>query len=239
MSAEDFKIACEINSLMQKKKTLLDEILSEKKRITFIQKNREERQTERDNLTESLKKLKTNMQQVENDIASFQITLTKDQTHLNSVSSNEQLKNLESSILHVKEKLESLEDKGLELLEGIESSEFQAKECEDFLKGSAETLNEIQIEVDIFTKSHQKKIEILNSRIDLLLDELPPSFKDRIERVFKRNIQISSFTRIISGACEFCKFSVTKADESNIEDKLQLKSCQSCGRIFIPQQASY
>lgn len=239
MSAKDFKITREINSLTQNKTSLYNEIISEQKRIAFIQKNRKERQLERDKLTEKLRVLKEQMQQIENNIASVQITLNKDQTHISSVKSNEQLKSLESSMQHSKDKLEELENKGLKLLEKIEESEIKSKECDDFLRGSAQTLIEIQSEVDEFTQSHQKKIDTLESRIFLLMNELPPLFKDRIERVFEKKIQISSFTRIVSGACDFCKFSVTKADENNIEDKLQLKSCQNCGRIFIPQQASY
>lgn len=239
MSSEDFKITREINSLTLKRSTLLDEVTTERKRITFIESNREDRNEELVKTFESLKETKSLMQQVENSIANHQAQLSKDQDHLSAVTSNEQLKSLESSIKHCEEKIEEFENQGLELLDKIESYEEIVSNCESFLKGSAETLTEINLEVEAYAKSHQVEIDRLDSRISLLMKSLPPAFSDRIKRVFERNIAISSFTRIVGDSCEFCKFTLNKADIINVEDKLQLKGCQSCGRIFIPQQASY
>lgn len=239
MSSEDFKKTREINSLTQNKNTLISEIQAERKRISFIRGNREDRQDELNKASEKIKGFKSFMQKIENDIATTQKQLTNDQEHMNAVTSQEQLNGLESSIKHAQEKIETLENQGLELLEKIEAIEETIVDCENFLKGSAETLIEIEKEVEEFEHKHQRKIETLNTRISLLMGALPPLFQDRIKRVFEKNINISSFTRIMNGSCEFCKFAVNKIDETNIEDKLQLKSCQSCGRIFIPQQASY
>lgn len=239
MSAEDFKKTREINSLTLKRNSLQDEVLAERKRITFIQSNREDREEELNKALNELKSAKSTMQRIENEIAVGHKQLTKDQEHLNTVTSQEQLKGLESSIKHVEVKIEDLENQGLELLDKIENLEGTISDCETFLKGSAETLVEIQDEVEVFANEHQEKIKTLNSRISLLMESLPPLFQDRIKRTFEKNIAISSFTRVINGSCEFCKFALNKIDETNIEDKLQLKSCQSCGRLFIPQQASY
>lgn len=239
MSSEHFKIAKEINSLVLNKHTLQDEIASEEKRITFIQSNRASRQQELDKLIEDVTSAKTSMQLVENDIATNQLILDKDRIHMSSVTSNEQLKSLETSIKHVEENLEDLENKGLELLEEIELNEAEIADCESFLKGSSETLEEITEEVNQFKNSHQKQIDVLEIRIQNLTSELPTLFRDKIIRTLEKNINISSFTRIQNGSCEFCKYTLSALDISNIEDKLLLKSCQSCDRLFIPQQASY
>jgi len=239
MSSEDFKITKEINSLTIRKTSLLSEIHAEQKRITFIQNNRTDRENERNDSLTLLKETKTLMQKIENEIANHQLHLNKDKIHLSSVTNNEQLISLEHTIKHAQEKIEDLENNGFELLDKIEELEIQIKDCETFLKGSAETLIEIQAEVDTFSNSHNKQIEVLDSRIKLLMESLPPIFQDRLTRLFERKIAISSFTRILGGSCEFCKFSLNKVDISNIEDKFQLKICQSCGRLFIPQQAAY
>lgn len=239
MSAEHFKIIKEINSLSTKRDSLNSEIAEQVKRINFIESNRLKRQDELDSKSINLKDIKAQLQNTENEIAKLQAMLDKDKANLNSVFTDEQLKSLELAIQTNEEKLVPLEEDGLNLLEKIDCLEQEIKEAVSFLSGSEETLKEITQEVDAFNESHNKEISILDNRIHLLLEQLPVNFKDKVTSVLEKKIKISSFTRIQANKCEFCKYSLSNVDVSNIEDKLQLKSCTGCGRLFMPQQAPY
>lgn len=237
MSSEAFKIAKEINSLTLQKTQILETILEEEKRVEFIKSNRADRSEELDVNENKLKELKFKIQKTENEISNFQRQLEKDKIALNSVTSNQQLESLKKAIAHSHESLDGLENKGLELIEEQENVELEIQEAQLFLKGSLESLNEIKQEVQSFKAEKEKEIILLENRIKLLLDELPPLFQERILSVIAKNIPKSSFTRIKDGHCEFCRFSLSKIDISNIEDKLALKTCGQCNRIFMPQQA--
>ena len=236
MSSEAFKIAKEINSLTQTKAQIQDAITEEERRVLFIESNRTERSEELAENESKLKELKSKIQDTENEISKFQGQLEKDKIAFNSVTSNQQLESLERSIAHSKESLDELENKGLELLEEQENIEIEIQEAQSFLKGSLESLNEIKDEVQSFRSKKEKEVSQLENRIKLLLDELPPLFQDKIQGVIAKNIPKSSFTRIKDGCCEFCRFSLSKIDISNIEDNLALKTCGQCNRIFMPQQ---
>lgn len=239
MSAEHFKIIKEISSLSTKRDLLYAEVDEQVKRIHFIESSRLKRQDELDSKSVNLKGFKAQLQNIENEIAKLQVMLDKDKANLNSVFTDEQLKSLELAIKTNEEKLAPLEEEGLSLLEKIDDLEQEIEQAASFLSGSEETLKEISQEVNHFKESHEKEINILENRINLLLEQLPVSFKDKVTSVLEKKIKISSFTRIQSNNCEFCKYSLSNMDISNIEDKLQLRSCAGCGRLFMPQQAPY
>ena len=239
MSAQEFKIAKEINSLSLKRDKFFTEIREEEGRISFIQNNRNERSEQLETNQSQLKEVKAQMQSIENDIASYQAQLDKDKANLNSVITNEQLVSLEKSIKNSQKKLEALEEEGLEVLEQLESLEEDIQQAQTFLEGSAQTLSEIKEEVQNVTQGHHKEIDKLNHRIDLLIKDLSPLFKDKVQRTLDKNLPSSAFTRIQNGKCEFCKLSLSSVDITSIEDKLQLKNCSGCGRLFMPVQAAY
>jgi len=239
MSAESFKILKEINSLSMRRNELLEIELKEKKRIVFIQNNRNDREELLAELEDKLKANKSELTQTENQINTLSQKIEKDSTNLESLVDETSINSLHKQINEMKEKLDSNEELGLELLDSIEETEKEIIECKDFLKGSLETLTEIKSEVEQTIAHNQKEIDSLIKRESLLKEELPIKFKSKIELILKKNIQISSFTRIKSESCEFCRFNLSKMDIISIEDNLNIKSCQGCSRIFLPIQSAY
>jgi predicted nucleic acid-binding Zn-ribbon protein len=236
---ESFKILKEINSLSMRKSELLDLKANEEKRITFIQSNREQRETSRLELQETLKNQKSELTLTENQINLLSQKIEKDGMSLLSLVDKNSIESLQKQIAEMKDKLDTNEESGLEILESIEELEQEIEDCEEFLKGSLESLVEIQQEVGEKVTIIQTEIDSIDKRDSLLMNELPDKFKNRIELILKKNIQISSFTRIKAEACEFCRFKLSKVDIGSIEDKLNIKSCQGCSRIFIPIQSNY
>jgi predicted nucleic acid-binding Zn-ribbon protein len=236
---ESFKILKEINSLSMRKNVLLDLVEAEQKRITFIENNRREREASLVSFQDTLKEQKADLTSTENQINLLSQKIEKDNTNLVSLVDGASISSLQKQIDEMKIKLDQNEEKGLELLDLIESSEVNISDCNEFLKGSLESLNEIKVEVDEKVSELQSEIDSITKRDALLMEELPPNFNNKISLILKKNIQISSFTRIKGGSCEFCRFNLSKSDVIAIEDKLALKSCQGCSRIFIPIQSGY
>ena len=239
MSMESFKILKEINSLSQKKSELEASILKEEKRLDFIKKNREDRSHEKEDLNTLLKQFKSELMETENTISQLSSKIEKDKSNLSSLIDGNAITSLQKQIDDMKTNLDLNEEKGLELLEEIEETESKISDCVEFLTGSLESLNEIGQEVQLATRDYTEEIEILNNRNKALMEQLPENFKSRIELTLQKEIKISNFTRIKSDTCEFCRFNLSKIDIIAIEDKLALKSCQGCSRIFIPIQAGY
>jgi len=239
MSSENFKILKEIGSLDIMQSKLRDEISSEEARIAFVEKNRAKRDSDKEIDQKLLAEAKEQMAQLENSISHNQLLLDQDKKHLLEVKTNDQLINLEHQIKDREEQIGVAEDQGLEFLDKIDGYENHIKECTTFLSGSLESLNEIIGEVEAVRTQKNKEITSLHKRSKLLVEELPKAFQDKLSLVVARKIKLSSFTRIINNACEFCRMSVCSADVTSVEEKLALKTCSQCGRLFIPQQALY
>lgn len=239
MSAEAFKIAKEINSLRQNIQQIEHKISDENKRVTHIILARSQRQQQLMEDQDSLKEIKAMLQKNENEIANAQLNLDKDNLSLKSLTNNQQLLALEKSIEHNKLLIDELENTGLSQLEKIDELELEIKESQDFLKGSEDSLIEISKEVDLLVSNFKDQIDKTNKRIELLYEQLPEDFREKIKNTVAKKIPQSSFTRIKNGGCEFCRLSLSKVDISNIEDYLKLKSCSGCSRIFIPEQTFF
>jgi len=239
MSSEHFKILKEINSLSQKEAEHNQEIQKEEKRLHNLTEMRSTRTSELDSLTDNKIQLEAEILQQENELAKLQKDLERDKINLSSITTNESLNNLENQIKDKEGKIEVLEELAFTQLEKVDELEADIQTAKEFLAGSLETLKEIEKEVESETKDLNDEVKKVKNRILLLLEEVPPNFKSLYERVMTKNIKTSVFTRIKNGSCEFCRFQVSSNDKINIEDNLQLKTCSSCSRIFIPEQAFY
>ncbi len=243
MSKESFKILKEINSLSESINEFTDKMNAENKRINFIKDNRQDREDLKSSNLELIKEASSKLTSVENEIAHITMKLEKDKENLAMISTEQAMNNMEKQIAAEQNRLEEFENTGFELMEQIEQLEAKVIEADEFLKGSLESLTEIQSEVELINKEHQSSIDGLNKRVNLLIEELPADFTDRYQRTVKsfkeKKKSGSIFSRIKNETCEFCRFGMSKMDVQKVEDALQLKNCQGCGRIFIPQGALY
>jgi predicted nucleic acid-binding Zn-ribbon protein len=80
----------------------------------------------------------------------------------------------------------------------------------------------------------KQKVVQAQMRIKLIEDELPTDFKSVLERTLKKNLALGPFTRNENGSCFFCRYKISKLDESEIDMQKQLKTCPQCSRIFLP-----
>jgi len=239
MSAENFKILKEINSLTTSSREISDLVAKENKRLQFIEDNRTQRQEEMTVAEQALERLKKEMLRIDNEISTLSSKIDKDKDNRLSLIEDASIASMDKQILDLETKKDKFEEELFELLEKAEEEEKKIAEAESFLEGSLRSLTEIKKEVLIKNNGYQKEIDTLSNRLKLLKESLPPQFQDKLEQVFKNKIQISSFTRIKSNSCEFCRRDISRMEETEIEQKLALKTCQGCGRLFIPAAASF
>jgi predicted nucleic acid-binding Zn-ribbon protein len=239
MQTEYYKILKEISSLLNNKDTLLTKTRSEKERVTKIQDHRQKRIQDLQNYNQRQKELSLEEQSIENNLAHQSQQLDQAKGHQMQVTDDQQLKALEHQISTLQENVSNLEEQGFELLEQMDEIHQQINDAQSFIDGSAETLQEITVEVNEACKQYQSEVEKLDFRIDHLLTELPDNFQAKIKTALGRKIPISIFTKINGDCCDFCKLQLNKTDLDQIEKKLTLTTCNGCKRIFIPRESLF
>ena len=93
---------------------------------------------------------------------------------------------------------------------------------------------EIESEVAEEKGKLEKELHSISLRVDLLKEELPSDFRQVLERVSARKLAHGPFTRIEGGSCYFCRYKISRLDESEVDMQKQLKICPQCSRIFLP-----
>ncbi len=130
-----------------------------------------------------------------------------------------------------------LEDQGLEYLSLIDEAEQKITELKTFLSGLERTLDEISQEVREETSKMGEEIKNIDLRLELLMEELPSEFKTLLIKTTAKKLAHGPFTRIDQGSCFFCRFKISRIEESEIDMQKNLKTCPQCSRIFLPYGA--
>ena len=239
MNQEYFKILKEINSLEQNISSLESVNDSELNRLAKLNDKKSDAQTQCDQLKSSLKEHRLLAQKNENELSSIDARLVKIKADIGGSFDSKEMELLDNEKQKLSTQLDNLESEGFELLEKIEELEQQIKDKETFEQGITETIDEIKEEVDQVTGENQVKIETLKTRIESLLGQLPENFVNTYQKLKLKKLSVSLFTKVQAGRCFVCKMGIDKTREAQVEEQLLLKTCSSCGRIFIPNQALY
>jgi predicted nucleic acid-binding Zn-ribbon protein len=130
--------------------------------------------------------------------------------------------------------IDEAEEKGLLLLELLEANEGEIKDQQQFLAGLTKTITEISGEAQEIKAQEQRELENVELRMRLLEEELPPDFRALYHKTVSKKLAQGPFTRIEAGSCFFCRYKLSKMDESEIDAQQKLKVCHQCYRIFLP-----
>ncbi|MBA2405044.1 MAG: hypothetical protein H0V66_09765 [Bdellovibrionales bacterium] len=224
MSAEWFFKLKEFDSLGKMRINHLKAIKEQEERLAKLNIKRQDQLDE----ASTLKK----------DLLSAQQTYFETEKKMNSCE--EQVTRLreiggdEAKIQNYKKEASDLENGLFELIEKIETIQASLEDSKTFLSGLENTFQEIEAEVNVTKAENQKSLEQVDLRMKLILEELPSEFKSILESTLKRNLAVGSFTRIDNGSCFFCRFKISRTDESEIDMQQRLKICPQCSRIFLP-----
>jgi predicted nucleic acid-binding Zn-ribbon protein len=140
----------------------------------------------------------------------------------------------EKKINSFSQDITNYEEKGLELLSRLEELENEINDQKNFQTGLEKTISEITEEARPEVEKCDQEIKNIDLRVKLLQEELPEDFRNLYLRVSAKKLAHGPFTRTDQGSCYFCRFKISKVDESEIDTQRSLKTCPQCGRIFLP-----
>lgn len=127
-----------------------------------------------------------------------------------------------------------LEEKGFVLLTKVDEIEQELADQKSFMSGLEKTIQEISQEINNILQKNSHELKNAEFRITSLMEELPEDFKRVLLKVSAKNLAHGPFTRIENGNCFFCRYKISRSEESEIDMNKSLKTCNQCGRIFLP-----
>ncbi len=227
MSREAFQKLREIDSLLKMKNKELAQVKEQEDRLSRLESQKKERLDQKD----QDKKLYTQTQQNLLEMEAKLKTASEQKERLSQYTPDD------PKITVLANTIEELELQGLDLISKIDEIEVQLKEHDTFLNGFNKTIQEITIESNEQTAKHQTEIKNLELRLGLLEGELPDNFKSALNRLMTKNFPNGPFTTVTNLSCFFCRASVSKIEESEIDTKFAIIHCKQCGRLFLPYTA--
>ncbi len=227
MSREAFQKLREIDSLLKMKIKALALVSEQDDRLSRLQSQKTDRLEQKD----QDKKLYTQTQQNLFEMEKKLKTASQQKERLEQYSPDDpKLKELAQTI-------EELEMQGLDFITAIDEIELRLKDHDTFLTGVTKTIEEITGEAILIKQKHQQEADNLTLRINLCTEELPSQFQQTLTRLISKNLPQAPFTTIHNQACYFCRSSVSKIEESEIDTKFAIIHCKQCGRLFLPYTA--
>ncbi len=234
MSLQDFSSLVQVQSLENKIHEHIIKIEGHENRVNFIEKQRQTRQNELENLENQLLENRKIIADDEKSLFKLESELEKTKFHLDQVTSQQQADALEKEITTLGPKAEGLEEQILENMEKQEDIITKQDSCQEFLNGSASTLEEIKTEVKADCDLENKEIGKYQDRINLLLDECPGDYKSLFVSINKRFKYKSPVTSISDGHCTSCRFAINGVQKATVEKGNSIELCSGCGRLLAP-----
>ena len=214
----------EFDSLGKMKLNHLKAIKDQEERLSKLNLNRQKQLEEASALRSELLSIQQSYFETEKKLN----TCEEQASRLRSVGGDE------NKIANFKTEASELENKLFELLEKTEAIQIALEDSKTFLSGLEKTYLEIEAEVTQEVQENQRGIAQVDLRMKLIQEELPPEFNSTLERTLKKKLAVGSFTRIDNGSCYFCRYKISRTDESEIDMQKNLKVCPQCSRIFLP-----
>jgi predicted nucleic acid-binding Zn-ribbon protein len=227
VSVEWFLKLKEINSLTKMRQAQVKSKKEQEDRVSKLIYHRDEALTQTIKLKQELHETNEKLVETEHKIKLFS---TQRQNLLDLGGDELKISQYESQI-------DSLEETGLGLLETIEESQSLIKDKKTFIAGVEKTILEIQEEsLDEILKL-DSEIKNIDLRLISLKDELPSEYQRILKKISEKNLAHGPFTRIEIGSCFFCRYKMSRIEESEIDMQKNLKICPQCSRIFLPYGA--
>jgi len=224
VSLEWFSRLKEYDSLTKSRIGLLGAIKDQEARMIALERRREESLSQLSILKSDYVRHQQNLLELENKM---KVLGQQRQRWIDQGGDEVKLKSMGEELIR-------LEDQGMNLLELLETNETERKEAQVFIEGIGKTISEIQEEAKEEIKKSEDAIAQLDLRLESIREMLPPEFKDLLLKTLKKNLAHGPFTRIENGSCMFCRYKISRVDESEIDMQQKLKVCPQCSRIFIP-----
>lgn len=224
MSVELFFKLKEIDSLTKMRNNHLRAKSEQQNRLSKLNDRRQESVLQTAKLKQDMSSINNDLLEIESKIK----TASEQKQRLMDIGADE--KKISSFV----KDLDDFEEKGLNLLGQIEEIERDLNDSKKFIDGIDKTIQEIGGEVKSEVVKIDAEMANIELRIDLLMDELPSDYKALLQKVSAKNLAHGPFTRVEQGSCYFCRYKISRMEESEIDMQKNLKTCSQCSRIFLP-----
>lgn len=236
MFLESFRHLIEIEALKRENQQNLERIVSENKRISDLEERRKKTLAKNEELKFEERNLK--LEETQKQIEDWQARLTKLNSQLSLAQTEKEQLAFENQISTLKQDIEAKEMEYFEKLEKSEALLLQAKDNEEFMKGSVVALEEIKKEVEKAVVQEEKIIQNRQVRIDSLMEQCHPSVRSlylELEKKFPLPKRPVSF--LIDKKCSACHMVLDSQLKASLDEGRSLESCPYCGRLLIPETA--
>ena len=194
-----------------------------KKRKELLSKNEEDLETQ-----------KSELKKKEKVLFNLEEKKKKSNEHYKVAKSQIEVEALEKELKDLSPSIEALEDEILELLDSIDECEIKIKDGQNFLKGSKDTKEEIEREVneDIYDDEHA--ISVFQKKEESFLELLSSEAKSLFDGLKKRYKSKEFITNIEKGKCKGCFYMLPSHLVESIYRGINIECCPSCQRILTP-----
>lgn len=237
MKLNDYSNLKEIHSLDNMIKVHLDKIKEEESRIDFIVQKRKQKDQDLKEFEDKEKSIQDELNQMEVKLFDLEKKLNTSKEHLPLASNQKEATALENTIMTLTPQVDQLQEESLEKLEELELLEEEKKKTEGFLKGSLNTLKEIEEEVSEIRKTENIPIGQYEKRIQLLLKDTQPHLVSTFLSIREKFRYKRPLVRVINNTCEFCHFHIDQMAQDRLETFQSIETCSQCSRLFIPLEA--
>ena len=224
MSAEWFLKLKEFDSLTKMRINHLKAVQEQKERLEKLNVKRQEQLDSTNTLKSELMTLQQKYFETEQKLKSAE----QQAQRLKDIGGDE------AKIALFAQEASLLETALFEMLERLEKIQLAMDEIKTFLAGLDKTIQEISTEVKAEIEIQDQAISQLDLRLKLIQEELPEDFRSTLDKTLKKNLAVGPFTRVENGSCFFCRFKISRIEESEIDMQRALKLCPQCSRIFLP-----
>lgn len=236
MNLEHFALLVEIQGLDKKIAQHLKTISTQEDRLTSLKKQRELKEKNLVQLEAEFQTLKLEQSKKEKELFERDQLIERSELRMKTATNEVQCKAIENELALFRPQKEKLEMEVYALMEKIENLQSEIAEHQQFLNGSLKTLNEIQVEVDKVQSVEKEQIKNLDERIELSLQDAPPSVRTLWKDLSKRFPHQPALCFIENGACSECRCSIGRNFEALIEKGGAVEFCPHCKRLLTPHK---
>jgi predicted nucleic acid-binding Zn-ribbon protein len=234
---ESFQNLIEVQSLQNqilKHKKVID---GEESRIEHLKGQRVEKAEMLSTLKDETVILNSNILKQEITLEKLDSSIDTAQNHLKNASTEKEMNALESEIKTWVDEKSILEES---LLKDLDIQEIKTKEIQDisgFLKGSEETLKDLELEVKGLVNAENVKIDDLKERIGNLIEICQPVVKNLFTEANNNHEYDSPLALIEDNRCDKCQMHLPSSLTQPVESGKVIELCPNCGRLLVPHIA--
>ena len=224
----------QIQSVDKEILTINNEIADENNRVSFLDKTKNQKIDEKDNLLNDIASLNKVINNFENELMNTEKRLEQIDGYDLATFNEQQTLKIEEEKNALIEKSDNIQNDILSTLEKVEETQEFINEIDGFLEGIDKTIEEIQQEVDIKIIELKEAITTREQQIDFLLEDVDEKLKAvflevRSKLRFKRPI-----TFIQGNKCRECFLHIDEYNAQQVEQGKLVLTCSGCHRLISP-----